>query len=85
MPFTFSLAAPGPFEPAPCVTQGGAPARSSAWPSVWVVIVFVALWAGLVVAGAPPEAAAAGLGGAAGIGLRVAARLSGRARGGSDA
>lgn len=82
---TITLAAPGPFEPEPCVTQGGAPARSSVSPSVWVVIVIIASWAGLVATGVPPEAATVGLGGAAGLGLRVAARLAKRTRGGRNA
>lgn len=80
-----ALAAPGPFEPEPCVTQGGAPARSSNATAVLVVII-IAVWAGLVAAGVSPAVATAGLGGAAGLGLRVTSRLAGYTRsGGRDA
>lgn len=80
---TCVLAAPGPFEPEACVTQGGASARSLVISAV-VVIVVVTAWAALVAVGVPAGAATFGLGGAAGLGLRVAARLT-RSRGGRDA
>jgi hypothetical protein len=75
---------PGPFEPDPCVTRGGARDRSAAVPSAVIVIIIVAAWLVLVVHGVSPEAATAGLGAAAGLGLKVAARLAklrGRGRG----
>lgn len=68
-----------------CVTRGGAPVRPAASPSVWIVIVIVAAWAVLAAAGLPPQAAVVGLSAAAGLGLRVAARVADRDHGGRDA
>ena len=79
------VAVPGPFEPEPCVTHGRAPANPAASPPFWIVIVVIASWATLAALGISPQAAAIGLGAAAGLGLRVAAHLAERDHGGRDA
>jgi hypothetical protein len=79
---TLTVAAPGPFEPDRCVPQGSAPARSLVVPAV-IVIVIVAAWTAAVAAGVSPYATTAGLGAAAGLGVRIATWL--RASGGARA
>ena len=79
-----TLAMPGPFEPERCVPRGPVRARPSAVPAV-LVIVIVAAWVLLVLAGLSPYAATAGLASVAGLGVRIAARLPGRTSGDADA
>ena len=70
---TILAALPEPSEPEPCVTQG-APSRALARPSAVILIIVVGAWWTLVIHGVAPEAAAAGLSAAVGLGLRIAAR-----------
>jgi hypothetical protein len=67
-----AVPAAGPFEPEPCVTAGRAPSR----PAAVAITVIVVVWFVLAVHGVPPQAAAAGLSSAVGLGLRIAARSS---------
>lgn len=69
-----AFAVPGPFEPDRCVPRVQAPSCPPLVPTV-LVIVIVAVWAAVVAVGIPPYAATASLASAAGLGLRIAARL----------
>jgi len=81
---TYLVAYPGPFEPDPCITQDRDSAIFPARLSTLVVVIIVMAWTVLVAAGASPAVATAGLGGAASLGLQVAARLMWRRTRGGD-
>lgn len=59
---------------AACVTTGGAPARLTTSPTALVIIV-IAVYTLLTMLGVGQTETLAGLGGAAALGLKVAARL----------